>query len=329
MILHYLLLIIGFVLLIAGAEYLVEGASAISKRLNVSDLIIGLTIVSIGTSAPELAVNILASLDGQAGMAIGNVVGSNIFNFLVIIGISALIKPIPLKSSLIKVEIPFAVLASVALIFVAGDYFLDGTTGVIDAGVIDRSDGLILLLFFSIFLYYIFLSAKKGELSSNESKEEREIPKKTYSIWLSSVMVLGGIIALIYGGELIVKSATQLAKNWGMSDTVIGLTIVAVGTSLPELATSVVAAFRGNSDIAIGNVVGSNIFNIFLILGISSTILPLPFANENMIDVLMAGFATLLVLYFAGRGKRKNINRTEGAILLIIYIGYIIYLLSR
>lgn len=322
MILNYLLLIVGFALLIAGADYLVKGASSIAKRLNISDLIIGLTIVSIGTSAPELAVNILASLDGQAGMAIGNVVGSNIFNFLVIIGISAIIKPIPLKSSLIKVEIPFAVLASIALIFVAGDYFIDGSPG-----IINRSDGLILLLFFSIFLYYIFLSAKKGEFSNAQAVEEGAT--KSYSLWLSSIMVLGGIAALIFGGDVIVKSATVLARNWGMSDTVIGLTIVAVGTSLPELATSAVAAFRGNSDIAIGNVVGSNIFNIFLILGISSTILPLPFDNQSMIDVLVAGFATILVLYFAGRGKRKNINRAEGAILIIIYIVYVIYLLSR
>lgn len=322
MILQYFLLIIGFVLLIAGADYLVKGASSVAKRFNISDLIIGLTIVSIGTSAPELAVNILASLDGQSGMAIGNVVGSNLFNFLVIIGIAALIKPIPLKGSLIKVEIPFAVLASFALIFVAGDYFIDRSPG-----VINRSDGLILLLFFVVFLYYIFLSAKKGEIQSNETVED--VPTKSYTIWLSSIMILGGIGALVYGGDIIVKSATILAKSWGISDTVIGLTIVAVGTSLPELATSVVAALRGNSDIAIGNVVGSNIFNIFFILGVSSTILPLPFSRDSMIDVLMAGFATILVLSFAKLGKRRNINRIEGSILLVIYILYVIYLLYR
>lgn len=320
MILHYTLLIIGFVLLIAGADYLVKGASAIAKRLNISDLIIGLTIVSIGTSAPELAVNILASINGQAGMAIGNVVGSNIFNFLVIIGISAVIRPIPLKSSLIKVEIPFAVLASIALFIVAGDYILDGAPG-----TINRSDGLILLLFFSIFLYYIYLSATKGEVNVNQSSENDKA--KAHPIWLSSIMVVGGIAALIFGGDVIVKHAIEIARNWGMSDTVVGLTIVAVGTSLPELATSVVAALRGNSDIAIGNVVGSNIFNIFFILGVSSTILPLPFSSESMIDVLMAGFSTLLVLSFGVLGKRKNINRTKGAILLIIYSSYITYLL--
>lgn len=323
MIINYILLIVGFALLIAGADYLVKGASSVAKRLNISDLIIGLTIVSIGTSAPELAVNILASINGQAGMAIGNVVGSNIFNFLVIIGVAAIIKPLPLKNSLIKVEIPFAVLASAALIFVAGDYFIDGKPG-----AISRSDGLILLLFFAIFLYYIFLSAKKGELADTENSEEITTTK-SYSVFISTLMILGGIGALVYGGDVIVKSATELAKNWGLSDTVIGLTIVAVGTSLPELATSVVAAYRGNSDIAIGNVVGSNIFNIFFILGVSSTILPLPFSRDSMIDVLMAGFATILVLSIAKRGKRRNINRTEGAILIVIYVGYVIYLLSR
>lgn len=320
MILHYTLLIIGFVLLIAGADYLVKGASAIAKKFNISDLIIGLTIVSIGTSAPELAVNILASINGQAGMAIGNVVGSNIFNFLAIIGITAVIRPIPLKSSLIKVEIPFAVLASIALFIVAGDYILDG-----NPGTINRSDGLILLLFFSIFLYYIYLSATKGEVNVNQSNENEKA--KAQPIWLSLIMVVGGIAALIFGGDVIVKHATEIARNWGMSDTVIGLTILAVGTSLPELATSAVAAFKGNSDIAIGNVVGSNIFNIFLILGVSSTIRPLPFERGSMTDVLVAGLSTLLVLYFASRGKRKSINRTEGAILLIIYTGYIAYLL--
>lgn len=319
--LNYIILIIGFVLLIGGADYLVKGASSIAKKMNVSDLIIGLTIVSVGTSAPELAVNILASMDGSAGMAIGNVIGSNLFNFLVIIGISALIKPISLKTSLIKVEIPFALLAALALVFLAGDRFIDGTPG-----MISRSDGFVLLLFFAIFLYYIFLQARKGDIDPGDAVEENT---RTYSTLLSAVMVIGGTAALVYGGDLIVKSASVLAKQWGMSDTVIGLTIVAVGTSLPELATSAVAAIRGNSDIAIGNVVGSNIFNIFMILGISSSILPLPFAAESMADAVIALLVTILVLLFALRGKSKSITRAEGAILILIYVVYIAYLLSR
>lgn len=318
---QYLILIAGFILLISGAEYLVRGAASIAKKLKISDLVIGLTIVSVGTSAPELAVNILASMDGSSGMAIGNVIGSNMFNFFVIIGISALIKPISLTNSLVKIEIPFAVLASLALILVAGDAFIDGSPG-----VISRGDGFILILFFAIFLYYVFLSAKKGDIGTQETIEEAP---KTYKSLISALMILGGIAALIYGGELIVRSATVIARRWGMSDTVIGLTILAVGTSLPELATSAVAAIRGKNDIAIGNVVGSNIFNIFLILGVSSSILPLPFERESMSDAFLAGLGTLLVLFFAFRGKKKRIDRIEGALLLSCYVAYIIFLLNR
>ncbi len=319
--LQYILLVAGFVLLIGGAEYLVRGASSIARLLNVSDLIIGLTVVSLGTSAPELVVNIMASVSGSSGMAIGNVIGSNIFNFFVIIGLTALVAPIKLKNSLIKIEIPFAIVASFALIFVAGDSLFDG-----NPGMIDRGDGLTLLLFFSIFLYYIYLSAKKKEIPEQDVVDEQT---KSYPVWLSLVMLAGGIAALMFGGELIVGSATEIAIKWGMSETVIGLTIVAVGTSLPELATSAVAAFRGNSDIAIGNVVGSNIFNIFLILGISSVILPLPFDPQSMHDAYIAALGTAMVLIFGLTGKKRLIDRKEGAILIITYVGYIVYLFYR
>ena len=255
--LPYLLLILGFVVLIIGADYLVKGASSVAKRLNISDLIIGLTVVSFGTSAPELAVNIMAASGGSPGMAIGNVVGSNIFNLLVIVGIAAMIRPIGIQRSLVKIEIPYAILAAFVLIAVAGDQFLGE-----DSGVISRSDGVILLLFFAIFIYYIFLSARNGQINPEDAPKE----EKTYTLPLSLLFVAGGLAALIFGGDLIVDNATELARGWGMSETVIGLTIVAAGTSLPELATSVMAAYRGNSEIAIGNVVGSNIFNIFFIL---------------------------------------------------------------
>ena len=315
---NYLLLAIGFVLLIAGADYLVRGASSVAKRLKISDLIIGLTVVSIGTSAPELSVNIIASLDNAPGMAIGNVIGSNIFNFLLIIGFAAIVSPIGLKNSLLKIEIPFAILASLALIFVASDTFFDSTPG-----VISRSDGMILLLFFSIFMYYIFLSAKKGEIKEEEILEK----ENNLSVWLSVIYIAGGLGALVFGGDLIVGSATELAVGWGMSETVIGLTIVATGTSLPELATSLVAAYKGNSDIAIGNVIGSNIFNIFLILGASSVITPLPFAASSTIDALVAAAATGVVLFFGYRGKGLKIDRKEGIILIVMYAAYITYLL--
>ncbi len=317
----YLLLIVGFVLLIAGADYLVKGASSIAKKLKISDLIIGLTIVSIGTSAPELSVNVVASISGSAGMAFGNVVGSNIFNFLAIIGITAMMKPINLKTSLLKVEIPFAILASAALIFLAGDAIIDGTPG-----ILSRSDGMVLLLFFAIFLYYIFLSAKKGEIKEDDAAEHGT---KTYSVIISLLMIAGGLAALIYGGDVLVDSASSIARNWGMSETLIGLTIVAVGTSLPELATSVVAALRGNSDIAIGNVVGSNIFNIFFILGVSSVIKPLPVAGENIPDAVITALTTALVLLLAYRGRGQRIDKVEGLILASCYVAYTIYIILR
>ncbi|HBY02235.1 MAG TPA: sodium:proton exchanger [Rikenellaceae bacterium] len=316
--LPYLLLLAGFAVLIVGADYLVKGASSIAKKFNVSDLIIGLTVVSFGTSAPELAVNISAGLNGSPGMAIGNVVGSNIFNLLLIVGLAAIIRPITLKSSLVVVEIPYAILASFALIFVAGDYFFDG-----GSGIISMSDGLILLLFFSIFIYYVFLSAKKGQIEEDDAPKE----EKYYTMGWSILFVLGGLVALVFGGDLIVANATKLARNWGMSETVIGLTIVAAGTSLPELATSLMAAYKGNSDIAIGNVVGSNIFNIFFILGVSALITPLPFEPRSMVDALVAMFATALVLFFSFRGRGQKIDKKEGSVLIVLYFIYVSYLL--
>lgn len=316
---HYLLLIVGFVLLVLGADYLVKGASSVAKRMKVPDLIIGLTIVAFGTSTPELAVNIMASLKDAPGMAIGNVVGSNIFNLLGILGITAMLRPINLKTSLLKFEIPFAIIAALSVIFVAGDYFIDGTPG-----VISKSDGMILLLFFAIFMYYIFITAKKEQLI-----EEDEIGKsKIYSNWLSIIFILGGLAVLVFGGDLIVKHASEIARGWGMSETVIGFTIVAVGTSLPELATSLMAAYKGNSDIAIGNVVGSCIFNVFFILGVSAAIKPLPFEAANITDTMIAAGATALVLFFGFKGRGQKIDKVEGVFLFVPYVIYVVYLLN-
>ncbi len=316
---NILLLIVGFILLVGGADYLVKGASSIAKRFNISDLIIGLTIVAFGTSTPELAVNIMASSTGSTDLAIGNVVGSNIFNLLVILGITAMIKPIHLKTSLLKIEIPYAILAAVALIFVAGDYIFDGS-----AGMITQSEGLILLLFFSIFMYYIFLSANKGQISEEDTQSESAT---IYPIWQSALYTLGGLAVLVFGGDLIVNNASEIARNLGMSESVIGLTIVAAGTSLPELATSLMAAYKGKGDIAIGNVVGSNIFNIFFILGISAVIKPLPLPNANLVDIFITTGATALVLFFGYKGKGLKIDRVEGSFLLVLYIIYVAYLL--
>lgn len=316
---NILLLIVGFILLVGGADYLVKGASSIAKRFNISDLIIGLTIVAFGTSTPELAVNIMASSSGSTDLAIGNVVGSNIFNLLVILGITAMIKPIHLKTSLLKIEIPYAIMAAVALIFVAGDYIFDGTEG-----MITQSDGLILLLFFSIFMYYIFLSANKGQISEEDTQSESAT---IYPLWQSALYTLGGLAVLVFGGDLIVNNASEIARSLGMSESVIGLTIVAAGTSLPELATSLMAAYKGKGDIAIGNVVGSNIFNIFFILGISAVIKPLPLPNANLVDIFITAGATALVLFFGYKGKGLKIDRVEGSFLFVLYIIYVAYLL--
>lgn len=324
---EYLLLITGFILLIAGADTLVRGASSIAKSLRISDLVIGLTVVALGTSAPELAVNITASSSSAPGMAIGNVIGSNIFNILVILGITAFLKPVNLKSSLLKIEIPYAILASIVLIVVAADSFIDGGL----TSSIGRSEGIILLLFFAIFMYYITLSANKGEI------EEDPGNTKIYPWYIAALMCASGLALLIWGGDMIVTHATTIARAWGISETIIGITIVATGTSLPELATSLAAARKGNSDMAIGNVVGSNIFNIFLILGVSSMISPLPFSSENITDALVAAGASVLLLLFGYKGRAKKqtdkgkrqIDKTEGAILFACYIGYIAFLIYR
>ncbi len=316
MLLDVLLLAVGLVILIFGANWLVDGASSIATRLGVSALTVGLTVVAFGTSTPELVVNLIASFDGNSGLAIGNVVGSNSINILLILGLAALIKPVNVKSQTVRVEIPFSLLAAVALFLLANDKLLDGTV----SSVISRSDGLVLLAFFAIFLYYTFLSSK-----SDQFPLTAEVKHRKY--YLSTLMVLGGIGGLYLGGSFIVNSATSIAKAFGVSDALIGLTVVAIGTSLPELATSVMAAYKGNSDIAIGNVVGSNIFNIFMVLGVSGTIKPLPFYSESNVDILVVCLASILLFVFAFAGPGRKIDRKEGAIMLIIYFTYLTYLI--
>lgn len=316
----YIYIILGFFLLIAGADYLVRGASSLAKKLKVSDLIIGLTIVSIGTSAPELAVNVLASIKGSPGMAIGNIIGSNLLNLLMVLGVTALVRPISFGTSLIKIEIPFVILATIALLLLAGDSLLYSG----GENILSKNDGAILLLFFLIFIYYLFLGSKSEPAISEVQIDSRDIS------WMATfIMLAGGLAAVLWGGDFIVKNGIIVARSWGVSESLIGLTIVAVGTSLPELATSVVAAVKGNNDLAIGNVVGSNIFNILMILGITSLIAPLPFSNENLIDTAISLGATLTVLWIARVGKGRVINRKGGAVLIVFYLAVMIYILSR
>jgi cation:H+ antiporter len=311
--LTYLLFAIGFIFLIKGADFLVDGAASIARRLSVSDLVIGLTVVAFGTSTPELFVNIIASTKGNTDIAIGNVLGSNIANVFLILGISAVICPLAVTRGTVWKEIPFSALAAMVLLFAANDQIFDGAA----ASVLTRIDGLIFFCFFVIFIYYTFSIAVRVE------GLEAHLPAGRYG-WLHAVLyVIIGLAGLTIGGKWIVDGAIALATLLGMSESLIGLTIVAVGTSLPELATSAVAAYKKNAEIAVGNVVGSNIFNIFFVLGISAFIKPLPFQTKNNVDIAAVIFSSLLLFFFMFSGKKRSLDRWEGIVFLLFYAGYI------
>lgn len=316
--LTFFLFVVGFALLIKGADLLVAGSSSVAKKFGISSLVIGLTIVAFGTSAPELVVNLLASINGNTDIAIGNILGSNIVNILLILGIAGVIYPLAVGRGTIYKEIPFALLAVIVLGFMANDIFFDGAV----ASVLGRIDGLILISFFAIFLYYIFSIAKDG---NNESEDEI----KMYSTGKSSLMIFAGLVGLVVGGKWIVDGAIVFASNMGVSEALIGLTIVAVGTSLPELATSAVAAYRKNADIAIGNVVGSNIFNVFWILGISAVIRPLPFSPALAFDMGVTIFVTILLFIAVLVGQKYKFERWQGIVFILLYVAYVVYLVIR
>lgn len=312
-----LLLLIGLGILIGGAEILVRGASSIARRFGISPLVVGLTIVAFGTSAPELIVSLLASFRGSADIAIGNVVGSNIVNILFILGITAAMVPLKVQKSTVWKEIPFAFLAILLVLFFGNDGRIDGST----FNTITRTDGLALLSIFVIFMYYVFGIAKNG---GDDTTEE----VRMYSGATSMAFVALGIAALFAGGKMLVDNAILLAQAAGLSEALIGLTIVAIGTSLPELVTSVVAARHKQADIAVGNIVGSNIFNVFWILGLSAFITPLDFNMKTNQDVIVCIGVTLLLFVVMFFGKKHIIQRRDGFIfvaLYILYLGAIIY----
>lgn len=313
------LFLVGFLLLIKGADLLVTGASSLAAKLGISALVIGLTIVAFGTSAPELAVNLLASWQGSTDIAIGNVVGSNIANIFLILGVAAMIYPLSVQQGTVWREIPFALLAVVVLGVMANDALIDG----VGASALVRSEGIVLIGFFLIFLYYIF-SITKQSVSKSEDEEIAVV-----STGRSVGMILVGLFGLVVGGKWIVDGATTFALQFGVSEALIGLTVVAIGTSLPELATSAVAAYKRNVDIAVGNVVGSNIFNVFWILGISATISPLPFSRALTFDVVVAVVATLILFMALFVGKRHTIERWQGVVLIVAYVAYVTVLLVR
>lgn len=317
------LFIVGLTLLVIGSNWLIDGASSLARRFKISNLVIGLTIVAFGTSTPELVVSLVASFKGSTDIAIGNIVGSNIFNILMILGATAMVAPIAIKSTTTWKEIPFSILAVIVMGLLANDYLIDGYINIDGSpkSEISRIDGMVLLCFFLIFLAYTFALAKHKE-------ETIEAPGKTVSLPKSIVFIFLGLAGLFFGGKFLVDGAIDIARIMGLSEEVIGLTIVAAGTSMPELVTSVMAAFKKNSDIAIGNIVGSNIFNIFLVLGLSATIRPIPFdyLNSNL-DLLVLLFSSLLMFSFIFIGKGRRINRIQGGFFFLSFIAYTTYLL--
>jgi len=315
--LTYILFIVGFLLLVKGADYLVEGSSALAKRMGVSDLVIGLTLVAFGTSAPELIVNIFASIKGASDVAFGNILGSNIANLLLILGVSAVIFPLTIHKSNTWKAIPLSFVAAMTVFLLANDALIDG----MDFSILTRSDGFILMIFFAIFMYYTFGLAKE--------EKDNGVHVHKFSIPIALLMTFGGLGALIFGGKWVVDGAVVIARNIGISESLIGLTIVAVGTSLPELATSAMAAYKKKSDIAIGNIVGSNIFNIFWILGLSAVIRPLTYNPIINTDIAILLIATFLLFLFSFIGRKYVMGRHEGVLFLLGYSAYIVFLISR
>lgn len=315
----YILFVVGLVALIKGADWLVTGSSAIAKQMGLSDFVIGLTIVSVGTSAPELIVNVMASIEGSAGIAIGNVLGSNIANVLLILGVAAIIYNLPIHRNTVLSEIPFSLAAALLVGFLANTDLFGNENEMIG---LSRGDGIIILFFFGLFLLYVFTLPSAQE-------EAAEQPIAILPVKRAWLLTGAGIAALFFGGKWVVEGAIEMSKTLGMSEEFVGLTIVAIGTSLPELVTSAVAAFRKNTDIAVGNVVGSNIFNLLLVLGLSSVIRPLQFHASSNIDILVVVFSGALVIVALAVGRKLVIKRSAGILFVASYVGYIVYLVMR
>lgn len=322
-----LLLVGGLLLILLGANGLTDGAASVAKRFRIPSIVIGLTIVAFGTSAPELTVSISSALKGSADIAIGNVVGSNIFNTLMIVGCTALFAPIVITRNTLKREIPLCILSSVALLICANDVFLDGS----EENMLGIADGLLLLCFFAIFLSYTFAIAKRDGNTTNPEKEplQEEDEIRLLPVWKSALYILGGLAGLIIGGNFFVDGAGGIARGLGVSESVIGLTLVEGGTSLPELATSIVAALKKNPEIAIGNAIGSNLFNIFFVLGCSASITPMRLTGITNLDLwVLVGAGILLWLFGLFFGKR-TITRIEGSILMLCYAAYMAVLICN
>lgn len=309
--LSYVILVLGFVLLTKGADYFVEGAAAAAKKMRIPTFIIGMTIVAMGTSAPECAVSVTAALKHNNELAVSNAVGSNIFNLMVVCGVCAVIMPLSVQAGILKREFPFSILVALFLLGL-------GATNM----SVNRVDGGILLTVFALFLFWMVYSAKKSRKNGEDEEEIQDLSTLKCLIFMA-----GGLAAIIFGGDWVVDAASVIAKSFGMSQNLIGLTVVAFGTSLPELVTSIAAARKNQADMALGNVIGSNIFNILLILGLAATISPLSFNQENMIDIGILIIMSAEVFFFAKRGY--CLSRMQGAVLLIEYAAYVAYICVR
>lgn len=321
----YILLLIGFILLIKGADIFVDGAASISKKLGIPAVIVGLTIVSIGTSAPELAVSIISSIEGNNELAVGNILGSNIFNSLVVLGVTTIIMPILIKKKEIKKDFIINFLVLILLFILTFDSVLFGTDN-----IIGRTDGIILLtlcVVYTVFLVYQVRKNNKLSVMTEEDKQERNNIKVSNNL----IKIVIGIIGIVVGGNLVVNSASDIATALGMSEKLVGLTIVAIGTSLPELVTSAVAAYKGENDIALGNILGSNIFNILLILGAASIITPIAVKSVLIADSLFLIISTLVIaaIIYIPKGENKKLSKLDGMIFVIMYIAYMIYIVIR
>jgi cation:H+ antiporter len=314
--LEYLLFALGFILLLKGADYLVEGASALAGKLGVSKLVVGLTVVAFGTSMPELVVNVIAATEGTGDVALGTVIGSNLSNILLIFGIAAILYPPKMQQSTVWKEIPFSLLAVFVLFVLANDFMIDGH----EIFSLTRTDGLIMLFFFMIFIYYLFGLFRNGG--------GRKVPVKMGNAKMAGLILIG-MVGLYLGGRWTVEGAVFIARILSISEFTISAIIVALGTSLPELVTSVRAAMRKDADMAVGNIVGSNIFNIFLVLGITATISPIPIPGFLNSDLSFLAFATVLLFAFMFIGRRYLLEKWEGAIFLLFYFGYVAMLLLR
>lgn len=327
---NYILLIVGFFLLIKGADIFVDGASAISKKLGIPSVIVGLTIVSLGTSAPELAVSIVSSLQGSNEIAVGNVLGSNIFNTLMVLGITLIIKPLIIKKSTIKKDFLINIAVTTLFLILTFNGMIFGKEN-----IISRFDGFVLLIVCVAYIIFLVWSVKSQKSNGNndiisetaieeESTNEVNVPKSILSLII-------GAIGIVIGGKIVVDSASSIATAWGMSDKLVGLTIVAMGTSLPELVTSAMASLKGEEDIALGNILGSNIFNILLIIGTSAAITPMVVSSTLIVDFIFLILVTILIgiLIFAHKGEEKRLGKFEGLIFVFLYVVYMIYIILR